>query len=197
MKTGWRLNSGHGDPIVLLTPEEVTIQIRPLPSGSYSVLFAEHNYILQAPDISKSDHGNDQQVLTLTIKGSDVQANILDQSIKAQVLQSSDKSGDKVEVHSHYGNSEFIQPARLTINDSEEENDHGLHAPMNGCLTEVRVQSGDLVKTGDILVIMEAMKMEHNIKAPHDGSIAEIFFNQGDLIDEGREILSFVDETEA
>jgi 3-methylcrotonyl-CoA carboxylase alpha subunit len=197
MKTGWRLNSGHGDPIVLLTPEEVTIQIRPLPSGSYSVLFAEHNYILQAPDIPKSDHGSDQQVLTLTIKGSDVQANILDQSIKAQVLKSSDKSGEKVEVHSHYGNSEFIQPARLTISDSEEENDHGLHAPMNGCLTEVRVQRGDQVKAGDILVIMEAMKMEHNIKAPHDGIIAEIFFNQGDLIDEGREILSFVDETEA
>ncbi len=193
MKTGWRLNSGHGDPIVLLAPDEITIQIRPLPSGSYSVLFAEHNYILQAPDISKSDHGSDQQVLTLTIKGSDVQANILDQSIKAQVLQ----SGDKVEVHSHYGNSEFIQPARLTVSDSEEENDHGLHAPMNGCLTEVRVQGGDLVKAGDILVIMEAMKMEHNIKAPHDGTIAEIFFNQGDLIDEGREILSFVDETEA
>ena len=193
MKTGWRLNSGHGDPIVLLTPDEITIQIRPLPSGSYSVLFAEHNYILQAPDISESDHGSDQQVLTLTIKGSDVQANILDQSIKAQVLQ----SGDKVEVHSHYGNSEFIQPARLTVSDSEEENDHGLHAPMNGCLTEVRVQGGDLVKAGDILVIMEAMKMEHNIKAPHDGTIAEIFFNQGDLIDEGREILSFVDETEA
>ena len=193
MKTGWRLNSGHGDPIRLLAPEEISIQIRPLPSGSYSILFAEHNYILQAPDISISDSTSNQQMLTLTIKGSDVQANILDQSIKAQVLH----SADNIQVHSHYGTSEFIQPPRLTMSDSEEENDHGLHAPMNGCLTEVRVQSGDEVKAGDILVIMEAMKMEHSIKAPHDGCIAEIFFNQGDLIDEGREILSFVDENEA
>jgi 3-methylcrotonyl-CoA carboxylase alpha subunit len=67
---------------------------------------------------------------------------------------------------------------------------------MNGCLTEVRVQAGDAVASGDILVIMEAMKMEHTIKAPHDGTIAEIFFKQGDLIDEGREILSFSDESE-
>ncbi len=124
--------------------------------------------------------------------GSAIGQYCLNQSIKAQVLL----SGDKVQVHSLYGSTEFIRPSRLTISQNEEENDHGLHAPMNGCLTEVRVQAGDTVASGDILVIMEAMKMEHTIKAPHDGTIAEIFFKQGDLIDEGREILSFLDESE-
>jgi 3-methylcrotonyl-CoA carboxylase alpha subunit len=126
----------------------------------------------------------------LIVKSAD--ENSLEQSLKAQALL----SGDNIQVHSQYGNSEFIRPARLTISQSEEENDHGLHAPMNGCLTEVRIQAGDTVKSGDTLVIMEAMKMEHTIKAPHDGTIAEIFFKQGDLIDEGREILSFLDESE-
>ncbi|MEH6448796.1 MAG: biotin carboxylase N-terminal domain-containing protein [Oleispira sp.] len=204
MKTGWRLNSSHSDPIVLLTPEESRIQIQPLPSGNYSVLMGEQRYIIQAPsDLTVSSNSRglssidlNSKDLSLIIKSIDANStnkNSLNQSIKAQVLL----SGDKVQVHSLYGSTEFIRPSRLTISQSEEENDHGLHAPMNGCLTEVRVQAGDAVASGDILVIMEAMKMEHTIKAPHDGTIAEIFFKQGDLIDEGREILSFLDENEA
>lgn len=199
MKNGWRLNSGHSDPIILLTPDNTAIQIQSLPSGNYSVLLAEQRYILQAP--SKLTAQSCSKTLSLNIKSSgmngsavnDTEQTNLNQSLKAQVLH----CGDTIQVHSHYGNSEFIQPARLTIGLHEEENEQGLHAPMNGCLTEVRVQAGDTVASGDILVIMEAMKMEHTIKAPHDGIIAEIFFKQGDLIDEGREILSFLDKSEA
>jgi 3-methylcrotonyl-CoA carboxylase alpha subunit len=62
---------------------------------------------------------------------------------------------------------------------------------MNGCLTEVKVTAGDVVSSGDILVIMEAMKMEHIIKAPYDGIIDQVFFIQGDLVDEGSELLSY------
>lgn len=211
MKSGWRLNSGHEDPIIFSTfaqlqgqqgtNTEIVIQIQPLPSGNYSIVFNEHSYTLKAPPITKasslpktlSTQSNHPQTLTLMIKGTDTQADILDQSIKAQVLQ----SGNKIQVHSSQGTSEFIKSSRLTINHNEEDNDHGLHAPMNGCLTELRVKSGDQVITGDILVIMEAMKMEHSIKAPCDGVIDQVLFNEGDLIDEGTEILSFTanDET--
>ena len=191
-KNGWRLNAGHSDPIMLLTPEESRIQIQALPSGAYSILMdseftGEHRYKIQT-----SDSAIPLNALSFSLIVKSAAENSLEQSLKAQVLL----SGDNIQVHSQYGNSEFIRPARLTISQSEEENDHGLHAPMNGCLTEVRIQAGDTVKSGDTLVIMEAMKMEHTIKAPHDGTIAEIFFKQGDLIDEGREILSFLDESE-
>ena len=191
-KNGWRLNAGHSDPIMLLTPEESRIQIQALPSGAYSILMdseltGEHRYKIQT-----SDSAIPLNALSFSLIVRSADENSLEQSLKAQVLL----SGDNIQVHSQYGNSEFIRPARLTISQSEEENDHGLHAPMNGCLTEVRIQAGDTVKSGDTLVIMEAMKMEHTIKAPHDGTIAEIFFKQGDLIDEGREILSFLDESE-
>lgn len=192
MKTGWRLNSTYEDPIVLLSPEKTSLQFQPLPSGKYSVLLGIHSYTVQAqPKLHTS------LTLNLMIKSCSnhevigSKENPIELSIKAQVLQSK----TNIEVHSLYGSSEFIQPARLTISQSEEENDHGLLAPMNGCLTEVRVKRGDQVNRGDILVIMEAMKMEHNIKAPHAGTIGEIFFSQGDLIDEGREIISFLDES--
>ena len=194
MKNGWRLNSGYSDPIILLTPENTAIHIQPLPSGNYSVLIGEQRYIIQAPsESSTSFSSRDLSLVIKSIDSSSTNKSSLNQSIKAQVLL----SGDKVQVHSLYGSTEFIRPARLTVGQHAEENEQGLHAPMNGCLTEVRVKSGDQVTRGDILVIMEAMKMEHTIKAPHDGTIAEIFFKQGDLIDEGREILSFLDKSEA
>lgn len=49
-----------------------------------------------------------------------------------------------------------------------------LIAPMPGLVKSVRAAAGDLVKKGQILLVLEAMKMEHTITAPHDGKIAEI-----------------------
>ncbi len=49
-----------------------------------------------------------------------------------------------------------------------------LSAPMPGLVKSVRVSAGDAVKKGQILLVLEAMKMEHTITAPHDGKIAEI-----------------------
>ena len=49
-----------------------------------------------------------------------------------------------------------------------------LSAPMPGLVKSVRVSAGDMVKKGQILLVLEAMKMEHTITAPHDGKIAEI-----------------------
>ncbi|MBZ9655009.1 acetyl/propionyl/methylcrotonyl-CoA carboxylase subunit alpha [Phyllobacterium lublinensis] len=49
-----------------------------------------------------------------------------------------------------------------------------LAAPMPGLVKSVRVAAGDTVKKGQILLVLEAMKMEHSITAPHDGKIAEI-----------------------
>ena len=49
-----------------------------------------------------------------------------------------------------------------------------LTAPMPGLVKSVRAAAGDLVRKGQILLVLEAMKMEHSITAPHDGKIAEI-----------------------
>ncbi|MCO4319851.1 acetyl/propionyl/methylcrotonyl-CoA carboxylase subunit alpha [Phyllobacterium sp. 21LDTY02-6] len=49
-----------------------------------------------------------------------------------------------------------------------------LNAPMPGLVKSVRATSGDTVRKGQILLVLEAMKMEHTITAPHDGKILEI-----------------------
>jgi 3-methylcrotonyl-CoA carboxylase alpha subunit len=64
-----------------------------------------------------------------------------------------------------------------------------LTAPMPGKVVSFAVQAGDVVKKGQPLAIMDAMKMEHTIAAPSDGVVAELLFAPGDQVTEGAELL--------
>ena len=70
----------------------------------------------------------------------------------------------------------------------------GLAAPMNGTLVTLLVEVGSVVKKGDALVVMEAMKMEHTIRAPQNGTVVEFYFQPGNLVDGGAELLNFAAE---
>ena len=61
----------------------------------------------------------------------------------------------------------------------------GLVAPMPGKVLLVDVQPGDRVAAGQVLVVMEAMKMEHQITAPADGEVSEVRAAVGDQVDNG------------
>lgn len=61
----------------------------------------------------------------------------------------------------------------------------GLVAPMPGKVLIVNVAPGDHVSEGEVLVVMEAMKMEHQIAAPADGEVAEVRAHVGDQVDNG------------
>ena len=60
-----------------------------------------------------------------------------------------------------------------------------ISAPMPGNINDVRVSAGQQVKKGDILVILEAMKMENEIMAPHDGTVASVNVNKGATVNTG------------
>ena len=68
----------------------------------------------------------------------------------------------------------------------EEKNVEGsLVAPMPGKVIDLKVKKGSKVKSGDTLVILEAMKMEQSIKASKDGVIDEVFISKGDQVENG------------
>ena len=54
-----------------------------------------------------------------------------------------------------------------------------IKAPMPGNIVKVNCKVGDSVKRGDVLVVLEAMKMENDISAPQDGVVASIEVSQG------------------
>lgn len=58
-------------------------------------------------------------------------------------------------------------------------------APLPGTILQVFVKEGDLVKSGDKLLIMEAMKMENSIKADKEGKVSAVKVNAGDAVLEG------------
>ena len=69
-------------------------------------------------------------------------------------------------------------------------------APMPGAVVTVAVAEGDQVTKGDLLVALEAKKMEHRITAPVDGTVTEVAVSEGDQVD-GDAMLVVVEEPEA
>ena len=63
-------------------------------------------------------------------------------------------------------------------------------APMPGNILDVKVKAGDSVKAGDVLAILEAMKMENEIVAPQDGTVASINVHKGDTVNSGDTLVS-------
>ena len=60
-----------------------------------------------------------------------------------------------------------------------------LNCPMPGTIISVNVSVGQQVKLGDVVVVLEAMKMENEIKAPKDGTITSVNVNKGDAVESG------------
>lgn len=58
-----------------------------------------------------------------------------------------------------------------------------VNAPMPGTILDVKVQAGQSVKRGQVLVILEAMKMENEIQAPCDGKITGVNVRKGDSVE--------------
>ena len=84
---------------------------------------------------------------------------------------------------------EHIQPK--ISNEDSSSNESNLKAPMPGVITKVLVSAKDQVKKDDILLTLEAMKIEYTIRAPQDGVIAAAYFQAGDQVKAGDELVEF------
>ena len=58
-------------------------------------------------------------------------------------------------------------------------------APMPGTILKVNVTAGQAVKEGDLLVVLEAMKMENESMAPKDGTVSQVVVSKGSSVDTG------------
>jgi len=69
--------------------------------------------------------------------------------------------------------------------------DNTLTAPMNGVVIEIPVKVGDTVKSGQVVVVLEAMKMKTNISSTRDGKIASINISPNDSVETGQVMLTY------
>ena len=72
-----------------------------------------------------------------------------------------------------------------------------IHSPLQAQVVQWLLQPGETVAAGDVLVILEAMKMEHEIRAPHAGQLAELYFQAGETVGEGEVLLTLAPLSEA
>lgn len=62
-------------------------------------------------------------------------------------------------------------------------------APLPGVIIEIKVGVGDVIKAGQVVAVLEAMKMENDIQAEFDGTVTAVNVNQGDSVLEGAVIV--------
>ena len=65
---------------------------------------------------------------------------------------------------------------------TSNHNGSGVTAPIPGKIIEINIQEGQLIKAGDTLMILEAMKMENTIQMPQDGIVKKILIKQGNQV---------------
>ena len=63
-------------------------------------------------------------------------------------------------------------------------------APLPGTITEVKVNVGDTVKPGDVVLVLEAMKMQNNIESEYEGTVTAILAKQGETVMEGATLMT-------
>jgi len=67
-----------------------------------------------------------------------------------------------------------------------------LKAPMPGLVIDVQVEEGQVVDVGDVLVVLESMKMQNELKSPQAGNIARLRVTPGDSVEQNETMLSVI-----
>ena len=84
---------------------------------------------------------------------------------------------------SYRGRSYFVQSDAATA--GAVQGDDQVVAPMTGKIIEISAKEGDSVSAGQVVVTMEAMKMEYRIECPRDGMVEQVLVESEQLVDQG------------
>ncbi len=84
----------------------------------------------------------------------------------------------------------FRLPDPLAAAAGEQAGGDDIRAPMPGLVKALSAVAGAAVARGDVLVVLEAMKMEHALTAPRDGTVAEVLVAAGEQVTDGTVLLA-------
>jgi acetyl-CoA/propionyl-CoA carboxylase biotin carboxyl carrier protein len=79
-------------------------------------------------------------------------------------------------------------PVRAASDDADHDGE--LISPMPGSVVAVAATTGSPVREGEVLVVVEAMKMEHAMTAPFDGEVADVGVRVGDRVSVGQQLVT-------
>lgn len=128
----------------------------------------------------------DQPVFSLLVDGRSINAHVQQDEDTWQVLFQAQLYPVQVE-------DEREKRLRAALGSVTGEHDEfHLKAPMPGLVVAVPVEAGQSVKKGDVLVILESMKMQNELRSPRAGTVARLRVNPGDRVEQKETLLSVV-----
>lgn len=128
----------------------------------------------------------DQQVYSLVVNGKSVDANVYLNDDTWQVLFQGNLYSASVE-----DEREKRLRAALGGRVADHEDFH-LKAPMPGMVISIPVNEGQSIHKGDVLVVLESMKMQNELRSPRDGRVIRVRIKPGERVEQKETILSVV-----
>ncbi|MBN1952532.1 MAG: biotin/lipoyl-binding protein [Bacteroidales bacterium] len=84
------------------------------------------------------------------------------------------------------------EPSKPEIQKRDEGDAHPIAAPLPGTILKVHVKSGDIISKGQVLLVMEAMKMENQVLADRNGVIETVDVKEGDTVLQGDTLMKLI-----
>lgn len=147
-----------------------TVNLTPTGEGTYRAQVGDAEHDLRVEALGEGDYA-------LTLDGHRQRATAI--------------AGDEDSwwVHTPAGTFSLMWLSPLPAGAWAAEAEGTLRAPMPGSVIAVNVTNGQIVAKGDILLVIEAMKMEHRIKAPYSGRVAAVYYQVGQSVEAGVTLL--------
>ncbi len=171
LATAWRLNGdGYQDFVLRHDGAERSVRAYPRPDGAFSLDAGGARVDVARP-------GGD----TLILDGVRRRVPVVRNGDTLTVL-----------VNGTAWRLELVDPLRPPR--TEGAGGDRLTAPMPGRVVSVHTEPGAQVSRGEVLVVLEAMKVQMRLTAPRDGIVAAVRVQPGELVDDGAELVSFAQE---
>jgi geranyl-CoA carboxylase alpha subunit len=153
---------------------DVYIQPVPRTSGQYEISLSAEHFIVELNE-------HDEYDMILTVAG-----------WRQKVVIASDN--DNYWVQTREGVVQLKSLSLLPIPKASADAGGSLRAPMPGSVLAVMVEVGQTVKKGDLLMKLEAMKMEHTIYTAADGVVEAVYFTAGDTVEADEQLLKISED---
>jgi biotin carboxyl carrier protein len=151
---------------------------------TFKILINEHQIDLNEDDLTESSSSNSAASNEHTIKANEPRL-LISEPFKKRFLIA--YRGHIYRVTIQDKNDLLIDQMGYT--QTQGTKSEHIKAPMPGLVLEIKVKSGDQVKQGDSLIVLEAMKMENVLKAHHDGAVRVVNVEKGQAVDKGQVLI--------
>ncbi len=156
--------------------------------GSNMFINYEHNNNVYNVTVERRDNqffitydNNEYTVIASEVKPGHLSIQLGDRLIKSIITQGEEDKFVFID-----GSIFKVKRIELTGRKKTEKREGDLHSPISGTVVSCKVKEGSKVKKDDVILIIEAMKMEYLIRAPYDGVVKKTYFKEKDQIEIGQ-----------